>query len=76
MTLKLSQMRPGQEGVIQEFDDPSVVLKLMEMGCVPGENILFEKVAPLGDPISVAIAGYRLSLRMSEAEHIIVKVNN
>ena len=76
MTLKLSEMRPGQEGIIQEFDDPSVVLKLMEMGCVPGESILFEQVAPLGDPISVAIAGYRLSLRLSEAEHIIVEINN
>jgi ferrous iron transport protein A len=76
MTLKLSEMRPGQAGIIQEFDDPSVVLKLMEMGCVPGESILFEQIAPLGDPISVAIAGYRLSLRLSEAEHIIVEVNN
>jgi ferrous iron transport protein A len=71
-TLKLSEMKPGQEGIIQEFDDQAIVLKLMEMGCVPGERILLEQVAPLGDPISVAIAGYRLSLRLNEAEHIIV----
>lgn len=69
-------MKPGQGGIIQEFDDESIFLKLMEMGCVPGEQILLEQVAPLGDPISVTIAGYRLSLRLNEAEHIIVVLNN
>ncbi len=67
-------MKPGQEGVIQEFQDESIFLKLMEMGCVPGERILVDQVAPLGDPISVSIAGYRLSLRLNEAEHIIVVI--
>ena len=75
-TVKLSEMKPGQEGIIQEFDDQSVVLKLMEMGCVPGEKILLEQVAPLGDPISIAIAGYHLSLRRSEAEHILVDIKH
>jgi ferrous iron transport protein A len=76
MTLKLSEMKPGQEGIIQEFDDQSVVLSLMEMGCVPGERILLEQVAPLGDPISISIAGYRLSLRLSEAQHIVVDIKH
>jgi ferrous iron transport protein A len=67
-------MKPGQEGIIQEFKDESIFLKLMEMGCVPGEKILVEQKAPLGDPISVTIAGYRLSLRLNEAEHIIVDI--
>jgi ferrous iron transport protein A len=67
-------MKPGQEGIIQEFEDESIFLKLMEMGCVPGEKILVEQKAPLGDPISVTIAGYRLSLRLNEAEHIIVDI--
>lgn len=75
MTVRLSDMKPGQQGVIQEFQDESIFLKLMEMGCVPGERILVDQVAPLGDPISVSIAGYRLSLRLNEAEHIIVVCN-
>ena len=75
-TIRLSEMKSGQEGVIQEFDDQSVVLKLMEMGCVPGEKILLEQIAPLGDPISVTVAGYRLSLRLNEAQHIIVKLKH
>lgn len=76
MIVKLSQLKPGQEGVIKEFKSDELFLKLMEMGCVPGERILMEQVAPLGDPISVNIAGYHLSLRISEADHIFVEINN
>lgn len=46
------------------------------MGCLPGEKISIEKVAPLGDPVSVAVAGYTLSLRLDEADHIMVDVIN
>jgi Fe2+ transport system protein FeoA len=44
----------------------------MEMGCVPGEKVRVDIVAPLGDPISIVVAGYQLSLRLNEAEHIFV----
>lgn len=73
-TKRLSELRPGQEAVINEFDNSDIFLKLMEMGCVPGEKIFLEKVAPLGDPISVKISGYSLSLRLNEAEHILVTI--
>jgi len=45
----------------------------MEMGCVPGELIKVEQVAPLGDPISITVAGYNLSLRLDEAENIFME---
>jgi len=76
MIMRLSDLRPGQEGVIKEFNNNEIFLKLMEMGCVPGEKILLEQKAPLGDPVSVKVSGYRLSLRLNEAEHIIVEINN
>jgi Fe2+ transport system protein FeoA len=76
MIVRLSELKPGQEGVIREFKNNDIFLKLMEMGCVPGERIVMEQVAPLGDPISVHIAGYHLSLRLNEAEHIFVEINN
>jgi len=76
MVTKLSYLKVGQEGVIKEFNNNEIFLKLMEMGCVPGELIVIEQVAPLGDPISVSIAGYHLSLRLSEADQIIVELND
>jgi len=74
MSKKLSQLKPGQKGIIKDFDNKEIYLKLMEMGCLPGEKICLEQKAPLGDPVSVSVAGYTLSLRLNEAEHIIVTV--
>jgi ferrous iron transport protein A len=76
MIIKLSELKPGQEGIIKEFKSNELFLKLMEMGCVPGEKILLEQIAPLGDPISVNVAGYHLSLRLNEAEHIFVDISD
>ncbi len=69
---RLSELRTGSRAVIHSFEKNDVFLKLMEMGCVPGEIIKVEKIAPLGDPISIAVAGYQLSLRLDEAENIFV----
>jgi len=69
---RLSELRFGTRARIHSFEKNDVFLKLMEMGCVPGEIIKVEKIAPLGDPISIAVAGYSLSLRLDEAENIFV----
>ena len=65
-------MFPGQSGIIKEFTDLEMSVKLMEMGCLPGEPIYVERIAPLGDPIAVTISGYQLSLRKQEASTIIL----
>ncbi len=73
MKKKLSEMAAGSNAVIKEFETNDLFLKLMEMGCIPGEIVRVDQVAPLGDPISITIAGYRLSLRLDEAEMIWVE---
>ena len=74
--MKLSDLKYGQEAIISKFDNNDIFLKLMEMGCVPGEKIYLEQIAPLGDPISINISGYSLSLRLNEAEHIEIELIN
>ena len=76
MNKKLSELKPGQKAIIRNFETEEIHLKLMEMGCLPGEQISLEQIAPLGDPVSVLVAGYTLSLRLDEAEHIVVDVIN
>lgn len=73
MSKKLSELKLGQKAIIKSFGSQDIYLKLMEMGCLPGEEISVDQVAPLGDPVSVSISGYKLSLRLDEAEHIIVE---
>jgi len=63
-------MKIGETGVINSFENDVIFLKLMEMGCVPGETVKIDQAAPLGGPISISVAGYHLSLRLDEAEMI------
>lgn len=72
----LSDLEEGNKATIVKFTTEDIFLKLMEMGCLPGEEIQVVKKAPLRDPISVSIAGYTLSLRRDEAKHIVVKEIN
>jgi ferrous iron transport protein A len=44
----------------------------MEMGCLPGEEVRVDRIAPLGDPIAIRVSGYQLSLRKREASTIIL----
>jgi ferrous iron transport protein A len=71
--MKLSDLPIGQQATIIDFVKDEISIKLMEMGLVPGEVIYVEKLAPLGDPISIAVAGYSLSLRLDEANTINVE---
>ncbi|MEI8073529.1 MAG: FeoA family protein [Bacteroidota bacterium] len=71
---RLSELAIGQKAEIISFEKDEIFIKLMEMGCVPGEIIKVEQKAPLGDPISISVAGYHLSLRINEANSIFVQV--
>jgi ferrous iron transport protein A len=70
---KLSDVRVGRSAIIHSFENDDIFIKLMEMGCIPGERVKVEQVAPLGDPISITVAGYNLSLRLNEARNILVE---
>ncbi len=73
MYKRLSEIKIGKEVIIHSFKNEDIFLKLMEMGCVPGEKIKVEKISLFKDPISISVAGYTLSLRLDEAEHILVE---
>ncbi len=73
MERRLSDIKVGKTVIIKHFEKDDIFLKLMEMGCVPGERLVIDHVAPLGDPISIFVSGYHLSLRLNEAENIWVE---
>ena len=73
---RLSELAVGQVAVIHSFEKDEIFIKLMEMGCIPGEIVKVEQKAPLGDPISISVAGYHLSLRLNEANSIFVELSN
>lgn len=72
--IRLSQLTRGTRAVIKSHEESDFQLTLMEMGCVPGEPIWVEMIAPMGDPIAIQIAGYHLSIRKKDAEKILVTI--
>lgn len=73
LLMNLSQIKTGTKVKIKSLKNDDIILKLMEMGCLPGEEITVWKKAPFGDPIYILVAGYSLSLRKDEAEKINVE---
>ena len=72
--MTLDKLSPGSEANIESFTDDDIKLKLLEMGCLPGEKISVVRFAPFGDPIAVSVSGYLLSMRKSEAASVVVKM--
>lgn len=71
---KLSELRTGEKGVIERVNGAGRFRqRLLEMGFVPGTEILVERFAPLQDPIEYLLKGYHVSLRHDEAEKILVR---
>ncbi|MDX5421501.1 MAG: ferrous iron transport protein A [Hymenobacteraceae bacterium] len=66
-------LRIGESGVICCLNDPEMGLKLLEMGCIPGTEVKLNSRAPFGDPITIIVNDYTLSLRLDEAETILLK---
>jgi len=71
--LTLAELQPGKKAFIKGFKDDELSLKLIEMGCLPGEEVEFKKNAPLGCPIEIAVSGYLLSMRKSEAAQVLIQ---
>ena len=72
--MNLSQVKTGTKVKIKSFENDEIILKLMEMGCLPEEEVTVWKKAPFGDPIYIMVSGYSLSLRADEAEKINVEI--
>jgi ferrous iron transport protein A len=72
--IKLSDLAIGASATIREFPKTGTAfVRLREMGLLAGTPVTLVRTAPLGDPIEIKIRGYHLTLRKSEAEHVLVE---
>lgn len=70
----LSELAVGTSAVVKEFPKAgSAFLRLREMGLLPGTVVTLVRTAPMGDPIEIKVRGYSLTLRKTEASHILVE---
>ncbi|MCL9809635.1 FeoA family protein [Flavobacterium luminosum] len=76
MEINLAQLQIGQKGIIQDFDIDLVPLKLLEMGCLPGNEVQLLQVAPFGDPLYLNVNDSHLAIRLETALAIMVEIPN
>ncbi|MFN4235273.1 MAG: ferrous iron transport protein A [Bacteroidia bacterium] len=72
----LHELKNGQKGIITDISDSDLSLKLLDMGCLPGEEVIMIGPAPMGDPIMFHLGTYILSLRKEEAENIHIQIKD
>ena len=72
--VKLSDLPVGASATIRAFPRTGTAfVRLREMGLLAGTPVTLVRAAPMGDPIEIVIRGYHLTLRKSEAEHVLVE---
>lgn len=70
----VSDLKIGERGYITEINIDEIPLKLLEMGCLPGNFIELIQIAPLGDPYYFNINDSHVAIRKETAKEIIVTV--
>jgi ferrous iron transport protein A len=66
----IHSLKKGEKAIIKDFDIDTVPLKLLEMGCLPGNMVELLQVAPFGDPLFLNINGSHVAIRVETAKEI------
>ena len=75
MLKRLDEFVIGETGLIKKVEgEGRLRRRWFDMGVTPGATVYLRKKAPLGDPLEITIRGYELTLRKSEAELVILEV--
>ena len=73
-TVRLSSCQEGDRVRIKKVEGEGIFKRrLQEMGLLKGAEIFIQKYAPLRDPMELVIKGYHLSIRVEEADNILVQ---
>ena len=73
MQQTLAHLKRGERAIIADVSSIHVPLKLLEMGCLPGNSVELVQVAPFQDPMYLNINGTHLAIRKETATHILIE---
>ncbi len=74
MRTTIANLKKGEIARIKEFDVEAIPMKLLEMGCLPGNLVQLLQIAPFGDPLYLDINGSHLAIRLETAREIEVEI--
>lgn len=76
MPLTIADLKKGQRAVIVDSSSENIPLKLLEMGCLPGNTVELLQVAPFYDPMYLNINDSYLAIRKETAALILIDIIN
>jgi len=69
--MTLDKLSIGSRAIITHVGGEGALrLRLLDMGLIPGTEVMVYKTAPMGDPIELTIRGYSLTMRLEDARQI------
>ena len=76
MQTTIAQLKIGQKGIITDFNIDEIPLKLLEMGCLPGNSVELIQIAPFGCPLYYIVNDSHVAIRLETAKEITVVVDS
>lgn len=73
MQSTLAHLKRGERATITDVSSIHIPLKLLEMGCLPGNSVELVQLAPFQDPMYLNINGSHLAIRKETAAHILIE---
>jgi ferrous iron transport protein A len=72
----IAQLKIGQKGIISDFNIDVIPLKLLEMGCLPGNTVELIQIAPFGCPLYFIVNDSHVAIRLETAKEINVVIES
>lgn len=74
MRTTINSLKKNEKAIIKDFDIDIIPLKLLEMGCLPGNIVQLLQIAPFGDPLYLDVNGSHVAIRVETAKEIEVEL--
>ena len=76
MQTTIAHLKIGQKGIISDFNIDEIPLKLLEMGCLPGNTVELIQIAPFGCPLYFNVNDSHVAIRLETAKEINVVIES
>ena len=73
MRLTIADLKKGEKGIITDSSSEDIPLKLLEMGCLPGNEVHLLQLAPFSDPMYLNVNDSFLAIRKETASLMVIE---
>ncbi len=72
--MTIAELKRGQKAMIKAISTDMIPLKLLEMGCLPGNEVELLQTAPFECPMYLNVNGSHLAIRKETAAQIEIEM--